>query len=189
MHRSAQCRGAEWCFRGTIRNVKCFCGTIWSVIRRSIADCGIRLSRFDDKQTVDWFRPSDLPPPHPPCLQYTSIQKFDTSHFYFSPFKLSNSPMCLTIVSLGLNPNFLLPAFEFPDKQRKTSGPPNIILNPPQAAQITHRSIRLSPLDIMRLEICTGYQKKWVFCLTLQKPQTEISEIQIDSAVIQIKVK
>ena len=143
------------------------------------------------RQTNGWLVPTFGPPspPHPPCLQYTSIQKFDTSHFYFSPFKLSNSPMCLTIVSLGLNPNFLLPAFEFPDKQRKTSGPPNIILNPPQAAQITHRSIRLSPLDIMRLEICTGYQKKWVFCLTLQKPQTKISEIQIDSAVIQIKVK
>ena len=96
-----------------------------SVIQRSIPDCGIRELVW--RQTNGWLVPT-FGPPHPtsnpPCLEYTSIQKFYTSHFPLSSFskRQTGQPVhqCvwpLTIVILGINPNFETLPFSYSSLQ------------------------------------------------------------------------
>ena len=55
------------------------------------------VSRFDDKQTVDWFRPSDLPSDQP-CLVNTPQSESFTPPISIIPvFNLPNPPMRLNI--------------------------------------------------------------------------------------------
>ena len=79
------------------------------------------------RQTNGWLVPAFGPPPLPSTLSSIHLNpKAWHLPFLFFPFqnvKPSNSPMCLTILSLGLNTNFLRPAFKLAaDKHRSTNG-------------------------------------------------------------------